>query len=98
MNWRITLLCLFSLVLLSTPNSWAQISVLDDVRRDIIDESKEEIKAISEEIKRQKKLKEEEKKKKKQAYAERIKIKKMITAIEKQREIVSDSEKLLLAL
>jgi len=98
MNWRIILFGLFSIVFLSTPNSWAQIPVLDDVRRDILDESKEEIEAINEEIKRQKKLKEEETKKKKQAYAERIKRKKMITAIEKQREIVSESEELLDAL
>jgi len=77
---------------------WGQ-AVLDDVRQDILRESKEEIKSIRKEIDRQKEIYEEDRKKKKEekkkAYQEKIERAQKLDAIKKQQEIIDESTELL---
>ena len=89
-------ICLFIITafLLILPSS-LKARALDDVRSDILQENRDEIKSINEEILRQKRLKKEEKARKKKAFQERIERSQRLKAIQKQNEIISESQELL---
>ena len=89
-------ICLFIITafLLIHPSS-LKARALDDVRSDILQENRDEIKSINEEILRQKRLKKEEKARKKKAFQERIERSQRLKAIQKQNEIISESQELL---
>jgi len=78
--------------------AWAQIILLDDVRRDILFDNKEQIKSINQEIEQRKKRLEKEKEEKRQVYEEKIKSTQLKLLMEKQDEIITKSKELLEAL
>jgi len=99
MNLRI-ILCLVLSFTAAYPNTILAQSVLDDVRQDILKDSKDEIRSISEEIKRQKKLIIEKKKKeeKKAAFQEKILKAQKVESLEKQYKLINESNELLEAI
>ena len=69
--------------------------ILDDVRQEIQRESREEIKSISEEIKRHKKIYLKEKKIKKKAYEDKILRAQLLQSIKQQQKVLDESNELL---
>jgi len=99
MNSRILLYIILGIVIYCPKIIWAQATP-DDIRLDILKESREEIQSISEEIKRQKKSLAEKKEKEEKKAAFEIKILKAqkIESIEKQFKLLSESNELLEAI
>jgi len=99
MNSRTLLYTIVFVVIFCPKTIWAQ-ATLDDIRLDILKESREEIQSISDEMKRQKKARAEKKEKeeKKSAYQEKILKAQKIESIEKQYKLIIESNELLEAI
>jgi len=99
MNSRILLYTILVIVIFYPKAIWAQ-ATLDDIRLDILKESREEIQSISDEIKRQKRslAEKKEKEEKKSAYQEKILRAQRIESIEKQYKLLNQSNELLEAI
>src|SRR3989338_2754485 len=94
MNLRIVLIALLLFPFLSVAPGFAQ-AVLDDVRRDILKESREEIKSITEELERHKKTYIEEKETKKREFEDKILKAQKLRSIEQQNKVIGESQELL---
>src|SRR3989338_6780884 len=94
MNLRIVLIALLLFPFLSVAPGFAQ-AVLDDVRRDILKESREEIKSITEELERHKKTYIEEKESKKREDEDKILKAQKLRSIEQQNKVIGESQDLL---
>lgn len=92
---KLRIFILITLLSVSLFSSSAMAQVSDEVRRDIIQENKDEIKSINEEILRQKEMRTAEKARKKAAFQKKIERSQKLKAIQKRHEIISESEELL---
>lgn len=94
MKPRITLIALLFFPLCAVSPAFAQ-AILDDVRRDILKESQEEIKSVNEELERHKKKYIEKEETKKKEYEDKILKAQKLLSIEQQNKVIGESQDLL---